>query len=350
VTLTVIERGGGDERQVCMAGPFASLQELSEGFAAGFPCVPSDDVLSWNETASLPLLPSPKSLSVFLRMRQAPDFGRRSAGWDFRPEQEINAVSQKALFDLVSETQPDGTWPVYKGESFDIWTPDTGRYNGWIKAETALSWLSDKRRSGARRADGPHAGTQPSVLSDRRTLNALRPRIAFRDVTNRTNQRTAVAALVPGERIITHSAPYLVRRSGCERTEAFALGVLSSRVFDWYVRRIIEGHLTFALLNSLPFPRPSFGERLSDRACELAGRLAAPDDRFADWAEKVGVEHGPLAPDVKQNMIDELDAVVARLYGLNEDQLTHLFETFHEGWDYEPRLAAVMAHFKRLAA
>ena len=66
--------------------------------------------------------------------------------------------------------------------------------------------------------------------------------------------------------------------------------------------------------------------------------------------EKVGVEHGALALDVKQDMIDELDAVVARLYGLNEDQLTHLFETFHEGWDHEPRLAAVMAHFKRLAA
>lgn len=88
---------------------------------------------------------------------------------------------------------------------------------------------------------------------------------------------------------------------------------------------------------------------MSERACELAGRLAACDDRFADWAAKVEVEHGPLAPDIKQDMIDELDAVVARLYGLDEDQLTHLFETFHEGWDYEPRLAAVMEHFRRHA-
>ena len=33
-------------------------------------------------------------------------------------------------------------------------------------------------------------------------------------------------------------------------------------------------------------------------------------------------------------MIHELDAVVAHLYGLNEAQLVHIFETFHEGWDY----------------
>lgn len=44
-------------------------------------------------------------------------------------------------------------------------------------------------------------------------------------------------------------------------------------------------------------------------------------------------------------MIAELDAVVALLYGLSEEQLAHIFETFHEGWDYELRLKAVLKHF-----
>ena len=82
---------------------------------------------------------------------------------------------------------------------------------------------------------------------------------------------------------------------------------------------------------------------------ELSGRLAAPDKRFADWAKKVGVKHGPIPADEKQDMIDELDAVVARLYGLNKQQLAHIFETFHEGWDYEPRLKAVLKHFEKWA-
>ena len=50
--------------------------------------------------------------------------------------------------------------------------------------------------------------------------------------------------------------------------------------------------------------------------------------------------------DQKEDMIYELDSVVAQLYGLDEPQLIHIFETFHEGWDFEERLRAVLRHFK----
>ena len=45
-------------------------------------------------------------------------------------------------------------------------------------------------------------------------------------------------------------------------------------------------------------------------------------------------------------MIYELDAVVAHLYGLKQKHLTHIFETFHEGWDYSTRLKEVLKHYK----
>jgi hypothetical protein len=45
-------------------------------------------------------------------------------------------------------------------------------------------------------------------------------------------------------------------------------------------------------------------------------------------------------------MIHELDAVVAHHYGLTEAHLTHILETFHEGWDHKPRLTAVLKHFR----
>ena len=67
--------------------------------------------------------------------------------------------------------------------------------------------------------------------------------------------------------------------------------------------------------------------------------------RFAKWAEAVGVDCGPLEEDEKEDMIHELDAVVAHLYGLEEKHLVHVFETFHEGWDAEERLKATIRHF-----
>ena len=34
--------------------------------------------------------------------------------------------------------RPDGHWPVYKGESFDIWKPDTGVYYAEADPEPVL--------------------------------------------------------------------------------------------------------------------------------------------------------------------------------------------------------------------
>jgi hypothetical protein len=135
---------------------------------------------------------------------------------------------------------------------------------------------------------------------------------------------------------------------GDEQDQAFLLAVLSSRPLDWYARRYVETHVNYFVFNPLPIPRPLRSDSLWQRTVQLAGRLAAPDKRFAEWALKVGVEHGPLAPDMKQDMIDELDAIVAHLYGLTEDQLRHLFETFHEGWDWEPRFQVVVRYFRQI--
>ncbi|MCS6954547.1 MAG: hypothetical protein NZM33_17030, partial [Bryobacteraceae bacterium] len=82
------------------------------------------------------------------------------------------------------------------------------------------------------------------------------------------------------------------------------------------------------------------------RVVALAGRLACPDERFAAWAKAVGVACGPLEEAEKRDAIAEVDAVVAHLYGLTEAQLVHVFETFHEGWDYERRLQAVLKHYR----
>ncbi|MBM3335982.1 hypothetical protein FJY63_15090 [Candidatus Sumerlaeota bacterium] len=107
----------------------------------------------------------------------------------------------------------------------------------------------------------------------------------------------------------------------------------------------METNLTYFILTPFPIPRPPRDSQLWQRVVALAGRLAAVDDRFADWARAVGVDCGPLEANAKRDHIHELDAVVAHLYGLTEPQLVHIFETFHEGWDYADRLEATLKHF-----
>ena len=104
----------------------------------------------------------------------------------------------------------------------------------------------------------------------------------------------------------------------------------------------------FHILNPFPIPRPKRTDPLWKRTVALAGRLASSDNCFAEWAEAVRVKCGPLKPDEKEDMIHELDAVAAHLYGLEEGHLRHIFETFHEGWDYASRLEAVLKHYNSL--
>lgn len=65
--------------------------------------------------------------------------------------------------------------------------------------------------------------------------------------------------------------------------------------------------------------------------------LACPDKRFAEWTKVVGMEYGNLGAKDKNDVIAELAAVVACLYGLRE-----AFEEFQDGCDYEPRAKAVL--------
>ncbi len=126
------------------------------------------------------------------------------------------------------------------------------------------------------------------------------------------------------------------------------LGVMCSIPFDWYVRRWVELNLTFEIFRRMRVPEPEPDHPLRRRLATLSGRLSAHDERYADWAAAVSVPTGTLTnPIDRDNAIAEIDAVSALLYGLEWDDLVHIFETFHRGWDYTERLVAVQVHFDR---
>lgn len=142
IALVIITRGAPNGKTIALRGPFSNLTSFTEGQSSRPAKFSAEDVASWNDTVSLPLLPKETSLGVFEQLRSASrlDFNDKKS-WRARPEQEINSTSQASLFDLKSEHCPDGFWKVYKGESFDIWTPDTGHYFAFADPEVVTPWL-----------------------------------------------------------------------------------------------------------------------------------------------------------------------------------------------------------------
>ena len=195
----------------------------------------------------------------------------------------------------------------------------------------------------------PHHGFSEQHLGDSTTLACRRPRIAIRDITNPTNTRTLIAALIPADRILPRHAAYALASEGTNAAdEAFTLGVLCSMPCDWQARRRAELHMgNSEILGGLSVPEAG-DDPVSRRVVEIAGRLAAVDDRYADWAEEAGVTVGSLEPGEREELLDELDACVAVLYGLDADDVTILYDTFGRPGQWDVRRDAVLTHHRRL--
>jgi hypothetical protein len=348
IALVAITRGARQEQNIALDGPYASLRDYRAGRVAERLRFDGTEPAKWNDTLSLPLLPTHESLDVMRKLRRSPrldlDDGR---SWRARPHTELHATNDKDLMDLKSEKRPRGYWPVFKGESFDTWTPDTGTYYGWAEPKPLLDHLQAKRERSARRAESPFAGFDAEWLSDIETLPCNSARVVFRDVTRSTDSRTMRAALVPPKVSLTNKAPFFLWPRGDVRDQAFLLGVLSSIPLDWYARRFVETTMNFFIMNPFPIPRPPQGSAVRDRVIAISARLASPDDRFEEWASGCGIEPALVEEDEKEELIAELDASVARLYGLGVKDVRHIFETFHTGWDYEARLRRVLYWFER---
>jgi len=346
IVLLSTRHGQPKANSITLRGPFTSLSELRDDLTNIPPTFSYHDIKTWNGSMSLPLLPTPISVDVFLQLRKSPWLDLKiDSQWRARPDSELHATNQKPLMDFESVDCPEGYWPIYKGESFDLWNPDTGIYYAWANPDPVIKYLQDKRVRAKKYSRGAHSEFPANIIEDQSSLSCYKPRIAFRNVTNRMDRRSMIACLAPPYIFITNAAPYFLWPRGNEQDQAFLLGILSSIPLDWYARRFVNLNLNFFVINPFPIPRLPRHNPLWKRVVELSGRLACPDDRFANWANIVGVECGPLDDSQKENMIHELDAVAAHLYGLNESQLTHIFETFRVNWNYEHRLSGVLLHF-----
>lgn len=343
IALVTMSKHAVSAPVVKMSGPFHSYAE----YLAGRRVVgelPATSITAATTGATFPMLPNAESAAIVKAMRAAPRFDETDQGWDFRPVAEFHATNDRKHFDAGRRVP--GRWAVFTGASFGIWEPDSGEYYAWADPVTVTKALQDKRRNQVRLKSSAFYGLGDQWVADTASLPLMHPRIVFRDVTRSTDTRTMIAALVPGETPLTNKAPYLFRRAGTAKSEAFLLGVLCSIPLDWYCRRYVEVGMNLTVLRGLPIPRPGLDDPLPRRVVEIAGTLAAVDGRYSGWAAEVGVKVGAAGPEPRRaELMAELDAVVALLYGLTAEQLRVVFETFHRGWDYAPRLTRALAHY-----
>lgn len=334
----------GTDVDMRIYGPYDTKAGYDKGVHGAGAIAPTKEVRSWTGSASIPLLKSEEAAGAFRTMRRHVRIG----DLPFRYMTELHATNEKKHM-LLDPASTSGLWPVWKGSSFDLWTPDTGEIYAWAAPDYITEYLQAKRQRQARNKRTGMYGMPPAWVNDPATLPIRHARIAFRDISRSTDSRTMRACLVPADKPLTNKAPYLLRQNGATiEDEAYLLGVLCTRVFDWQARCTVETNINKYVLDAFAVPWPDPGHRGHQRVIEIATRLAAQGPAYQPWAAALGHTPSPVGPADTADLLVELDALVARLYGLNVDELTHIYATFHPTGGHEAFGAKVIAHFKTL--
>lgn len=180
----------------------------------------------------------------------------------------------------------------------------------------------------------------PTKLGDR----CDRYRLAFGDVANPRNERSLTATLVPPGVICGHTVPTIVFDPEDQWMYLPWLAAANSFVMDWFTRRKLSSpHLTFSVMDSLPFPRPKLSDDWVKRAVPLVLRLVCTAAEMTPFWNRMANEYGfcnpaPAGSIPAEALVDEsarmharaeLDALVAHtVFGVSHSELADVLETF----------------------
>ena len=325
-------------------------------------------------TGTAPIFRTRRDADLTLRIYQHhPVFVDRSNGketrvWPVRYVQGLfNMTSDSHLFRTAAQLEDAGFYPVqgnrwkrsnelylplYQGRM--IWHFDHRASSVRVNLESTHNPYLSEETDDAQHRDPdflPRSQYWVPASDVEPGFPATGYALGFRDITNPTNMRTFVAAIVPqagfGNKVPllfenTHDPveDQATGKDGCE-FEASDLACLSANLnsmcLDFVARQKVQGTtLNLYILEQLPLIAPdAYHRRFGDRtAADLVRhhvlRLTYTAHDMSPFARDLG-HHGPPFPwdeEARRHLRARLDACYFHLYGLDRDDAAYILSTF----------------------
>ncbi len=226
---------------------------------------------------------------------------------------------------LFRDSESSNSLPLYEAKMFHQFDRGWATYQGLDVRDVSLTEKQD-----------PDFRVTPRYWVDKQEVdNKLAGKwdkqwlLAFRDITNATNERTSIASLLP--RIaVGHKAPLIFTQIDNIQLVSCLLGNLNTLAFDFVARQKVGGtNMSYFILRQLPIlPPESYTaqdiEFISSRVLELV--YTAWD--MQPFAQDMGYDGAPFMwnPERRAILRAELDAKYAKLYGLTRDELRYILD------------------------
>lgn len=273
-------------------------------------------------------------ISVELIKRLSPD------SWsvmEFKSDMDVRIAEKMLKFPLLGE-RIDGTWNLKLTREFDMTndsrlfhtSPGPGRLPLY---EGKMIWQFDHKLLPPRFWVDEPAGRR-AILGKQRDegqqLGYQHYRLGFRDIAANTNERTLVSTIIPpafhGNKLPTAEPDEI-----CAAEQVYLCALWNSYILDYTIRQKVTTTLNFFYMYQLPAPRIAKPAREFAIICTLAARLICTCPEFDSLAKEAGLrDHrdGVTDPEGRAKIRAELDARIAHLYGLTEEEFTHILSTF----------------------
>lgn len=155
--------------------------------------------------------------------------------------------------------------------------------------------------------------------------------VGWRDITNTTNERTVIAGVIPRS-AVGNKFPLILSKfiDGNPKSAAFIVACLSSLTLDFVARQKLGGTtLNFFYIEQFPVLPPSmFAAADVDFFVVRALELIYTSHAAKAFAADIEYTGAPFAwnEDRRALLRAELDAKIAKLYGLTRDQLRYILD------------------------
>jgi hypothetical protein len=324
-------------------GPISSLESLQSENLEKVK-IKSSQLLSWSEDATIPTINNQKSLDIFSKIKSKNNI-LKTDKWELFVSRELDTTLDKLLW--VSEENKSNLTnpiPVVRGKSFNLWEPSNEDYDEWADLEKLQKHLQNKRLS----KTSLFNSLPKNLLEDIDTLPLLNPRIGFRLITNKTDTRTCIVSILPGKRVLLNSIQYIFFKKGGKVAEGFILGVMSSFIFDWQLRQVIETNFNKFIFNNLTVPDVS--DEIYEEISKISLTLSFKNKFLQPWLNdyKQFIYEDKLDSSTDHDFKCRLEALVAKGYGLNEDEIKYIFLNFHPTSDHTNMLKDIIKHYREL--
>jgi hypothetical protein len=333
------------------------------------------------ESGVFPFVTRQEEVGVLDEILEHPSLGTAvEDAWTVVPYRELDRSKDA---DYLVTDDSEGEYPIYEGKnvyqfSHDDRYVDLDAVSLWgLSADTAPDrsakrtirgkGIRDLKRAIYDAFDGDttsHSQVQfVDELLERERGNPLSEadvlpdcteyRIVIREVTNATNERTLVAAVIPEGAVCVHTLltirPYEINpeeddlrevplhgvydRVFSDRELFVALGLLNSLPFDFLMRTKVDSHIVMYKLRESQMPRLTAGEEWFEYVWRRAARLNCYGDAFAAMRDRLGGIDPATDPEERRSIQAQLDAAAFHAYGLDRDQTAFVLEDFHRVTD-----------------